>query len=120
MLVMLMALLTITSMNVHYGYSSVTVAINYSLNDIQRLGVILFGAGDIEHDVTALFESTNYTLVRVDDHHAVFRFPVKEFEGYVYFPGVKLKNNVTMTLEFPNNVTLNITGDEIPAVYLFR
>ncbi len=114
-----MALLTITSMNVHYSYSSVTVAINYTLNDIQKLGVILFGASDIEHEIAKLFESTNYTVIRVDDHHAVFRFPIETFSGYVYFPGVKLNENVTMMMRFPNNVTLNITSDEIPAVYLF-
>jgi len=117
--VALMALLTITSMNVHYGYSNVTVTLGYQLNDLQKLGVFLFGAESIRDEILKLVNGS-FSIERVGLSKAVLVFNVTDFGSYVYFGGVKLKERLNMTLIFPDNSTLNVTSDEIPAVYLFR
>jgi len=119
LLVALMALLTITSFNVHYNYSNVTVTLNYQLNDLQKLGVFLFGADHIEKELGKLINGS-FSIERVDMNRAILVFNVTDFGTYVYFRGVKLNETLNMTLIFPDNSTLNVTSDEIPAVYLFR
>ena len=120
LLATILALLTITSMNVHYGYSNVTVTINYELNDIQKLGVFLFGANQIKDEVLKLINGTNFEIEKVDANQAVLKFNTTDCGNYVYFSGVKLNQKVNMTLTFPNNVTLFLNDtDEIPAVYMF-
>ncbi len=121
LLATILALLTITSMNVHYGYSNVTVTINYTLNDIQKLGVFLFGANKIKEEITKLINGTGFEVERVDMNRAVLKFNTTDCGGYVYFEGVRLNRRVNMTLYFPDNVTLYINDtDEIPAVYMFK
>ncbi len=116
----ILALLTITSMNVHYGYSNVTVTINYTLNDIQKLGVFLFGANQIKDEITKLINGTNFEIEKVDVNQAILKFNTSDCGNYVYFKGVKLNRKVNMTLTFPNNVRLVLNDtDEIPAVYMF-
>ncbi len=116
---LLMAMLTITSVNVSYGYKNVTVTINYTLNDIQKLGVVLFGAGEIRNDILKMVRGS-FKIDRVDMNSAVLTFNVEDFGGYVYFPGAKLSETVNMTLVFPGNLTIPFKGDEIPAAYIFR
>ncbi len=120
LLATLLALLAVTSMNVHYGYSNVTVTINYELNGIQKLGVFLFGANQIKDEITKLINGTNFEIEKVDINQAVLKFNTTNCGNYVYFKGVKLNQRVNMTLTFPNNVTLFLNNsDEIPAVYMF-
>ncbi len=119
LLAALMALLTITSVNVHYNYSNVTITLNYQLNDVQKLGVFLFGADHIEEEIMKLINGT-FSIERVGINRAILVFNVTDFGTYVYFGGARLNKKLNMTLIFPDNSTLNVTSDEIPAVYLFR
>jgi len=121
LMVTLLTLLTITSMNVHYGYSNVTVTINYELNDVQKLGVILFGANEIKDEVIKLINGTNFEIEKVDLNQAVLKFNTTDYGSYIYFQGVKLNQKVDLKLVFPNKVTMFLNGtDEIPAVYIFK
>ncbi len=121
LLATMLALLTITSMNVHYGYTNVTVTINYELNDVQKLGVFLFGADQIKDDVLKLINGTSFEIERVDIDQTVLKFNMTDRGDYVYFEGVKLNEDVDMTITFPNNVTIFLNDtNEIPAVYIFK
>ncbi len=121
LLATLLALLTITSMNVHYGYTNVTVTVNYSLSDLQKVGVFLFGAKNIEKEIIGIFNATNFQIERIDMNKAIFRFNVTDCGNYVFFGGVKLNGRFNLTLTFPGNVTLTLNDtDMIPEVYLFK
>lgn len=121
LLATMLALLTITSMNVHYGYTNVTVTINYELNDVQKLGVFLFGANQIKDEILKLINGTSFEIEKVGLDQAVLKFNMTDCGNYVYFEGVKLNRNVDMTVTFPNNVTIFLNDtNEIPAVYIFK
>ena len=118
--VAMLTLITISSVNVYYGYTNVTVIVNYELNDFQKLGVFLFGADQIEDDIIKLVNGT-FEIEKVDVNHAILRFNVTDCGNYVYFQGVKINREVDMRLVFPSNVTVYLnTTDEIPAVYMFK
>ncbi len=118
--VAMLTLITISSVNVYYGYTNVTVIVNYELNDFQKLGVFLFGADQIEDDIIKLVNGT-FEIEKVDVNHAILRFNVIDCGNYVYFQGVKINREVDMRLVFPSNVTVYLNStDEIPAVYMFK
>ena len=117
MAVVLMASL-ITSMQVYYD-KDVTVVVHYQLDGAQKLGSILFGLDAVKNDILSIFSSSDYTIVKMDFEKAILKFNTSKCNDYYFFPGIKLVNYVNMTLVLPNNVTLNITSDEIPQAYIF-
>jgi hypothetical protein len=121
LLVAMLALITVGSVDVYYGQTNVTIVINYELNEVQKLGVILFGANEIKDEILGLLNGTyNFEIEKIDLKHAVLKFNTTDCGDYVFFPGVKLNHKVDMRLVFPNNVTITVNGsDEIPQVYIF-
>ncbi len=120
-MVAMLTLIAISSVNVHYGYTNVTVTINYELNDFQKLGVFLFGADQIEKDILKLINETKFEIEKIDINHAILKFNITDCGDYVYFSGVRLNEKVNMKLVFPNNITVYLNDtDEIPAVYMFK
>ena len=122
-MVAMLTLIAISSVNVHYGYTNVTVTINYELNDFQKLGVFLFGADQIEKDILKLINEneTKFEIEKIDINHAILKFNITDCGDYVYFSGVSLNEKVNMKLIFPNNITVYLNDtDEIPAVYIFK
>jgi hypothetical protein len=119
MAVVLMASL-ITSMQVYYD-KDVTVVVHYQLDGAQKLGSILFGLNNsiVKNEILSIFSSNDYTIVKMDFEKAILKFNTSNRNGYYFFPGIKLENYVNMTLVLPNNVTLNITSNEIPQAYIF-
>jgi len=116
----LLVVLTITSMNVSYGYSNVTVTINYKLNGIQKIGVVLFGAEEIKDEIMKMIDG-RFRIERVGMSSAVITFNVTDFGDYVYFPGAKLHEDVNATLTFPGNLSIRVADiNEIPAAYIFK
>jgi len=117
MAMVLMASL-ITSMQVYYD-KDVTVVVHYQLDGAQKLGSILFGLDAVKNDILNVFGSNNYTILKMDFEKAILKFNTTKYGDYYFFPSIKLEDYVNMTLVLPNNVTLNITSNEIPQAYIF-
>ncbi|ADB57717.1 hypothetical protein [Archaeoglobus profundus] len=109
----------ITSMYVHYD-GDVKVVINYDLDGAEGFGAYLFGTDKIKDDVLSIFESSDYTIEKLDFHTAIVKFRTQDFGDYRFFEGVKLAHPVNMTIVLSKVFSFNITSDEIPQAYIFE
>ena len=98
--------LKVESVTVKPAKQGVIVKVNYSLDPLTALRVFLFGAKSIENDVLSLFNSTNYTVLRIGYNQAELLFPASKIGNVTYFCGVNLSApvNVTVLAGTPLNI----------------
>jgi len=105
---------------VKYGQSGVDVEFYYDLDPVQKLKGILFGAAYIEEDLMSLFNDTENLIVKkVDFESAKITIPVKQYNGFAYFSGIRFCKPVTnLTLIFPGNSSIKLESTyEIPETF---
>jgi|Deesub1362A_J573_1020465.scaffolds.fasta_scaffold00879_3 hypothetical protein len=105
---------------VKYDKSGVDIEFYYELDSVQKLKGILFGAAYIEEDLMSLFNDTENPIVKkVDFESAKITVPVKQYNGFAYFPGIKFCKHVSnLTLIFPGNSLIKLENTcEIPEAF---
>jgi len=104
-----------------FNPDNVTVVFHYKLDPVQAIKAFLFGAEDIEREITGLLERSDYVIKKVDFNTAEICFNVSTSNERIYFPGVKLREPVPdMILIFPGNSSIELTNStEIPQTYFY-
>ncbi len=108
--------LRVDSITVKPAKCGVIVKVNYSLDPITALRVFLFGAKSIENDVLSIFNSTNYTVLRIGYNQAELLFPAETCGNVTYFFGVNLSAPVNVTIFAGTPLNIGVTK-RIPPMY---
>jgi hypothetical protein len=106
----------IKSVTVKPSDNGVIVGVNYSLDPVTALKVLFFGAKTIENDVVSLFNTSNFTIIRIGYSHAEFLFTTKKFNNVTYFAGVNLSTKVNLTILDGVELSLGKVS-RIPPIY---
>jgi len=106
----------IKSVTVKPSDNGVIVGVNYSLDPVTALKVLFFGAKTIENDVVSLFNTSNFTIIRIGYNHAEFLFTTKKFNNVTYFAGVNLSTKVNLTILDGAELSLGKVS-RIPPIY---
>ncbi len=108
--------LKVESVTVKPVKDGVVVKVNYTLDPLTALRVFLFGAKSIEKDVLSLFNSTNYTILRVGYSQAELLFPASRCGNVTYFCGVNLSSPVNVTVFAGTPLNIGLTS-RIPPIF---
>lgn len=105
----------IKHLDVSYGVDKVTVKMEYALDGIEKLYMVLIGGDSIKDKILEIFSGEDVRIESINETQAVIEINnCVEFNGVRYvFHGIEIPGTVdTITLRFPSGLVISYSEAE--------